>query len=401
MTIESVRAQFPALASGFAFLENAGGSQVPVHVMDRMRDLMVNGNVQTGAGYPASDYVDRVVAESKAFANVLMNGEGVGTTLVGPSTTDLVYRLAAAIGKTVKPGDEIVIGLTNHEANIGPWTRLESQGAVVKWWGVDAERGTYDYGELEGLFSTRTKVVAVAHTSNLLGDILDVKRVTSMAHSVGARVVVDGVANAPHAAPDVQALDADFYVLSLYKVFGPHIALMFGKHSAWEDLDGPNHFFFAKQMPYKFELGCQPYEALAGLLGTADYLAWLGGGAGHSRPTVERAYAVIKEFERPVLERLMNYLATKSAIRLVGPLSCDQSERHPTISFVHRSKPSDEVVRQLNGPDLGVRFGHMYAHRLCEALGAPTETGFVRISAVHYNTPEEATRLIARLEKSI
>ena len=392
VSAETVRAQFPSLESGFAFLENAGGSQVPRQVFDRINTLLSDGYVQTGAGYPASDVVDQVVLEAKAFANVLMNGEGVGTTVIGPSTTDLIYRLAHSL--EFKPGDEVVISIANHESNIGPWARLEKRGVTVKWWGVDSETGAYSYDALESLLSAKTKLVAVPHTSNLLGDILDVTRVCAMVRAVGAISVVDGVANAPHAAIDVRASGADFYVLSLYKVFGPHIGLMFGRNERWEEVIGPNHFFFAGQIPAKFELGCQPYELLAGMLGTADYLAWLGQGR-HDRATAERAYAQIGALERPILERLGTYLSQKPSIRLVGPTT----DRHPTFSFIHKTKPSDEIVKAVNGPDLGIRYGHMYAHRLCQALGAPVETGFVRVSAVHYNTVQEADRLIAKLEE--
>jgi cysteine desulfurase family protein (TIGR01976 family) len=403
-TNEQARAQFPALASGFAFFENAGGSQVPAQVLERMRDLMLRGYVQTGAGYPASDIVDQTVAESKLFANVLMNGGDTGLTAIGPSTTDLLYRLRNSLAHTIKPGDEIVIGVTNHESNIGPWLRLKSAGAVIKWWGVDQETGKYSYDDLSGLLTENTKIVAVAHTSNLLGDILDVKRVTAMAHAIGAIVVVDGVAFAPHEAVDVQAFGADFYVLSLYKVYGPHIALLFGTHEAWSNVKGPNHFFIKEgDLPWKFELGCQPYEALAGLLGVGDYLSLVAGNPSptHDRKTVEAAYEVFRDLERPVQERIVEYLLSKPQIRLVGPRTSDKAKRHPTVSFLHRERHSDQLVLQVNSDKLGIRFGHMYAARLCEALGAPLDTGFVRISAVHYNTVDEADKLIGALEAAI
>jgi cysteine desulfurase family protein (TIGR01976 family) len=404
VTVETVRAQFPALASGFAFFENAGGSQVPTHVLERMRDLMLHGYVQTGAGYPASDLVDRTVAEAKRYANVLMNGGDAGMTVIGPSTTDLLYRLSNSLAHTIGPGDEVVIGVTNHESNIGPWLRLRNAGAVIKWWGVDAETGEYSYDELTGLLSEKTRVVAVAHTSNLLGDILDVKRVTSLAHAVGALAVVDGVAFAPHEAVDVQEFGADFYVLSLYKVYGPHIALLFGTNGAWSNVKGPNHFFIRDgDLPWKFELGCQSYEALAGLLGVGDYFSLVAGAAQptYDRRTVEAAYGVFRGLERPVQDRIVGYLLSKPQVRIVGPRTPDKSRRHPTVSFIHREMPSDELVRKVNGDSIGIRFGHMYAARLCEALGAPLDSGFVRVSAVHYNTPDEADRLIGALDAAI
>ncbi len=404
VTVETIRAQFPALTSGFAFFENAGGSQVPVQVLDRMRDLMVRGYVQTGAEYPAADIVDKTVREAKQYANVLMNGGDTGLTVIGPSTTDLLYRLSNSLAHTINPGDEIVVSVANHESNIGPWMRLQESGATIRWWGVDPDSGDYSYDELTGLFNERTKIVAVPHTSNLLGDILDVRRVTDLAHAIGAIVVVDGVANAPHSVVDVQALGADFYVLSLYKVYGPHVALLFGTHEAWSNVKGPNHCFIKEgDLPWKFELGCQPYEALAGLLGVGDYFSLVAGSTvpGHDRQAVEAAYGVFRGLEGPVQARIVEYLLSKPQIRLVGPRTGDQAKRHPTVSFIHRDKPSDQLVRQVNGETVGIRFGHMYAARLCSALGAPLDTGFVRISAVHYNTTEEADRLIAALDRAI
>jgi cysteine desulfurase family protein (TIGR01976 family) len=396
-----VRAQFPALASGFAFFENAGGSQVPVQVLARMKEFMETGYVQTGAQYPAADLADKTVAQAKAFANVLTNGEGVGLTIVGPSTTDLVYRLANSLAHDFSPEDEIVVSVANHESNIGAWVRL---GCNVKWWGVDPETGMYDYGELASLLTGRTKVVAVPHTSNILGDILDAQRVCDMAHGVGALAVVDGVAFAPHAAPDVQAIGADFYVLSLYKVYGPHIALLFGTREAWSRVKGPNHYFIEDaDLPWKFELGCQPYEALAGLLGVGEYLSFL---AGHDEPrfdraTVEAAYSLMGRLERPLTQAIADLLLSMPQVRLLGPRTGDQSLRHPTFSFLHRQAPSDAVVGKVNGPDLGIRYGHMYAARLCEAVGAPPGTGVVRISAVHYNAPYEVERLAESLARAI
>lgn len=399
-THEQIRAQFPALESGFAFFENAGGSLLPKQVIDRMTDLLTNAYVQIGAGYPASDAVTETADSAKAFANVLMNGEGVGTTVLGPSTTDLLYRLSNSMADHIEPGDEVVVSIANHESNISPWIRLEKAGAKVVWWDVDPESGDYSYEELKSLLGPRTKLVAVAHTSNLLGDIMDVQRVAEMAHAVGAQIVVDGVAFAAHGAVDVQAWDVDFYTVSMYKLYGPHIAGLFGTTEAWAELSGPNHYFIADDdLPWKWELGCQPYEALAGILGLGDYLAFV---TGSDRPEVDRkvveqAFRAMREFEVLIQAQLMEYLTGVDSIRLVGPRSASAGDRHPTICFLHDSLNSAEVVGKVNGPEIGIRCGHMYASRLCGRLGAPTDTGFVRISAVHYNSAEEVDRLIQSL----
>lgn len=400
ITNKELRSQFPSLDRGVAYFENAGGSQVPRQVIERVSDLFLHGYVQTGAGYRDADYVDDVTGKAKKFANVLMNGERMGETLVGPSTTALLHRLSDAMAPTVQQGDEIVVSVANHEANIGPWLKLERHGAKVVWWGVDPLTGAVSYEELGRLLTTRTKFVALAHTSNLLGDITDVALVAKMAHESGAQIVVDGVAFAPHQAVDVRSWDVDFYAFSFYKVYAPHIAALFGKSEAWAALKGPNHYFIPDDaFPWKFELGCQPYELLAGVLGLADYLSLLAGRPEHDRQTVETAFQVIRSTELKAQEAILEYLLARNDIRLVGPT--DLSNRHPTFSFVHDQLPSNVIATRANQAGVGVRNGHMYAKRLCEALGVAPDPGFVRVSAVHYNDSDDVTALLTALDAAL
>jgi selenocysteine lyase/cysteine desulfurase len=232
--------------------------------------------------------------------------------------------------------------------------------------------------------------------SNLLGEIVDVHAITDMAHSVGARVVVDGVAYAPHRAIDVRAWDVDFYVYSTYKVFGPHMAAMFGKHEAWEELEGSNHFFLPAS-PYKFELGGTNHEGCAGLLALQEYFGFLGGASGGGSPLaradIERTWQVAAGFELPIQDRLCAFLRAHPRVRIVGPAS-GGSERVSTVSFVHETLPSPAIVAHTDAAGIGIRFGHMYAYRLCRAIGIDLEGGVVRVSMAHYNTLEEIERLI-------
>lgn len=401
LTQELVRAQFPALKSGFGFFENAGGAQVPQCVIDAMTRFMQESYVQFGSSYEHSARCSKVAREARAFYNLLFNGEDSGDTVLGPSTTALTHMLAGCFRRALHPGDEVVVSIANHEANATPWTMLEREGVVVKLWGVDPVTGASSLEELESLLTDRTKVVAFPVTSNLLGDTMPVRKIADMAHRVGARVVVDAVAFASHQAMDVQAWDADFCVFSNYKVYGPHIAGMWGKREAWLELDGPNHFFIPRdQIPTKFELGCVSYEALAGVLAFGEYLRFLSGSTELNRETVVAGFAQMKRLEEPVTRILLEFLNSRDDIRLVGPTQPDP-ERHPTISFVHKSKPSNEISAQVNQRDFGIRHGHMYSMRLCEALGISGDPGLVRVSAVHYNTPEEAHRLAKALESAM
>ncbi|MFW5697744.1 MAG: aminotransferase class V-fold PLP-dependent enzyme, partial [Fimbriimonadaceae bacterium] len=319
------------------FLENAGGSQVPQSVIDRMAAFMRNEYVQTGAGYETSVHASRTFARAHTFLNRWMNGREVGQTAIGPSSSVLLHLLGRAFSKVLEPGDEIVVSQANHEANVGPWVKLKEQGVVVKFWSVDHVTGLSSIGELSAVLNERTRLVAVPHASNLLGDTMPLKEICEEAHAVGAKVVADGVAYAPHRAIDVEETGVDFYVFSLYKTFGPHLAAMFGRNEAWKKLPGVNHFFIGDDaVPGKFELGCQSYEAAAGVLGIGDYFLQLLAEEPDedglpSRVQIERAFERIAELEHPLTEQMLDELK-RTNVRLYGSPDAD-AQRHPTISF--------------------------------------------------------------------
>ncbi len=396
--IATLRSHFPALNGDTILLENAGGSQVPLCVPEAMKRYMLETYVQLGAPYTMSESATQIVADAHAFAETCVNGSKTGKAIIGPSTSQLCAMLADCYGKALKPGDEIVIAETAHEANAGPWARLAEKGFKVLIWKIDPATYQCSLGSLEDLLTENTKIVAFPHVSNLLGEIVDVKEITRIAHRAGAKVVADGVAYAPHRAIDVQEWDVDFYVYSVYKVFGPHMAVLFAKNGALQELEGPNHFFLPKNDAYKFELGGPSHEACAGFLASQEYFQALA--RQHkslSHETVSRAYEVITELELPLQQRLVEYLLTKKEVKIIGPASAG-TDRVPTISFTHR-KSSQEIAMELCRHKIAVRAGHMYAYRMCEALGIDVNDGVVRISAVHYNTLEEIDRLIEVLEE--
>jgi len=398
-----IRGAFPALAGDVAFLENAGGSQVPASVADRIRDYMVSSYVQLGAGYALSQTATNTVDEAHDFVRMLFNGKD-GEVILGPSTSALLQMLATSYSKVLTPGDEIIVAQIGHEANVGPWKKLADFGIKLVWWEMDPTDFTTPIGRLEDLLSDRTALVAFPHVSNLLGEILDVPAITSMVHEAGARVVVDGVAFSPHRAMDVDAWGVDFYVYSTYKVYGPHMAAMWVSSSALDELQGPNHFFIPDdEVPYKFELGGVCHEGCAGILGLRDYLEFLAG-VGEpgtlDRPAVERAFEIMTACELPAQRRFIEYLQSRSDVRIIGP-NHGASSRVGTISFVHDSKTSREITEVVDASGIAIRHGHMYAYHLCESLGMDADDGVVRVSLVHYNTPEEIERLIEVLDRAL
>ncbi len=395
---QSIRRQFPALASDTVFLENAGGSQVPRVVADRMREYMLNSYVQLDAGYALSTRATETVDRAHQFINLLMNGTRTGQVALASSCSVLCRMLADCYAAVLSPGDELIIAQTAHEANAGPWASLAGRGMTVKVWKMDPRTCTCPLEGLQRLLTSRTRIVAFPHVSNLLGDIVDLEGIVRLAHQAGARVVVDGVAFAPHRAMDVEAWDVDWYVYSTYKVYGPHMAALYGKHEAFAQLTGPNHYFIPDdQVPYKFELGGAIHEGCAGLLALGDYLSFLSGRDRVDRETVTGAFELMTRCELPLQERLLDYLLGHPRVRVVGPESAGRS-RVGTVSFLHRDLSSRQIAEAAHRRNIGIRNGHMYAHRLCTALGLDPDDGVVRVSMVHYNTAEEIDRLIAVFE---
>jgi len=395
-TPSEVRAQFPALAGGFAFLENAGGSQLPRSVIEAVQAYMTNNFVQTGANYPKSETATAVVEDAHVFAEEIVNAGDVGKAVLGASSTVLLAMIGNAYAATWKPGDEVIIAATNHEANAGPWARLEKAGAVVRHWPIDPETFRCEPAVLETLLNERTRLVALPHASNIVGQTEDVKLVCDMAHNVGAKVCVDGVAYAPHHAVDVQAIGADWYVMSLYKTFAPHMGLLFGRHEAFAELIGPGHYFIPeKAVPYRWEPGAANHESCAGFLGLRSYLAFLAGHSAYQgRSTVEAAWAEMERLEAAPHHRLVEGLRDLGA-RFIGPGAAVPGTS-PTISFL-LGEPADVTSARVNGLERGLRHGSMYAVRLLEGLGIPTEPGVVRASLAHYNTVEEVDGLLEAL----
>lgn len=394
---EEIRAQFPALKSSTVFLDNAGGSQLPEHAIRRMHDYMVRHYVQVGADYEVSIEATATIERARQLLGVCLNGRDLGKVIMGPSTSALCQMLADCYRQAPDTSrKEIVICQVGHEANVGPWVRLENSGYKVKTWRLDPGTFQCSLEELESLVTDQTRIVAFPHVSNLLGEVVPAKDICAIAHQKGARVVIDGVAYAPHRAIDVADMGADYYVFSTYKVFGPHMAALFGTHDALAELTGPNHYFIDKEdIPYKFELGGVLHEGCAGVLGLWDYFCFLtaaNAGAECSRPVIEKAYNIIENLEHPLTEKMLQYLSTKPEVKVIGSTRADPT-RVPTISFIHHHKGSREIAVGANEQGLGIRYGHFYAHRSCQPLSLDPADGVVRVSMVHYNTLDEIERL--------
>ncbi len=405
MILERVRSEFPALAGDCVYLDNAGGSQVLKRVADRIHDYLLTSSVQLGASYAASQLAAQRVLSARRSVAELINANHDEEVVMGGSTTSLMFLLVQAILPGIREGDEIIVTNTDHEANIGAWMRLQQAGAVVKIWEVDRDSLTLPLADLERLLGSRTKWVAMTHASNVLGTVNPVSEAAILVHAAGARLCVDGVAYAPHRLVDVQASGADVYVFSFYKVFGPHYAVLWGRHDFLRGLPTLNHHFIGPEvLPYKLQPGNVNFELSYGCAGIAEYLIDMGaslGATGSNRQHMQVAFDHFAKHEDLLAEKLLAFLRGQNIVRILGMDHVSNGNRMPTVSFVVAGKQPESIVRHMDRFNIGIRFGDFYARRLIDALGLQSQGGVIRVSMAHYNTEGEIDRLIRHLSDAI
>ncbi|GAC1351342.1 MAG: cysteine desulfurase-like protein [Polyangiales bacterium] len=396
LDLDRIRAEFPALTNAkgglppWILFDNAGGSQTLARVADRVRAYLLSPQVQLGASYETSRASsDRLAAASVDTARFI-GASDPSEIVFGASTTQLLDNLSSALLSTMKPGDEIVVTEADHEANIGPWRRLESRGLVVKEWPINHDSLRLEVSALVPLLTPRTRLVCFTHVSNVLGSIHDVAAITGAvrAHSPGARVLVDGVAYAPHAKIDVAAWDVDYYVFSFYKVYGPHFAVLYGKRALLEELPCVHHDFVGKSaVPYKLQPGNVCFELAHAVSGIYQYFTALG----------PDAWTDIAVHEEQLSERLLAFLRGVPSLTIHGERTADRARRVPTISFTVAGQSSKDIVEGVDAHRVGIRFGDFYARHLIDALNLRARGGVVRASMVHYNSVAEVDRLVGAL----
>jgi cysteine desulfurase family protein (TIGR01976 family) len=400
LDLDWVRAQFPALGTDWALMDNAGGSATLGAVVDRVADYMRHRPVQLGASYDLSAEAGAQQAEARrALAGLFASGGGgppaPGQVAIGPSSTALFSRLARALAPGLLPGDEIIVSEADHEANIGPWLRLRAQGIQLRWWRIRPDSMRLEPEDLDALLTERTRLVCFTQASNILGSAMDLAPILQRARAAGARTCVDGVAYAAHRALDFENWGVDWYAFTLYKVFGPHAALLCTAPAAVGALASLNHEWLEPvDAAPRLEPGAWPYELAWGAAAIPEYLDELGRRHGTA------PFACIAAHERQLTAQVLDWLVTRPGVRIIGdPVA--GPDRLPTISFTSARRQPGEIVARVDRARVAIRHGHFYAPRLVEALGLPRDEGVVRISLAHYNTPAEIDRLLAALDAAL
>ena len=405
LDIDYVRSQFPAfndsISKDWSFFENAGGSYVPKNVIDRLTNFMTSTKVQPYAEYPmskiAGENMDRATELFAEMINAKKN-----EILIGGSTSINLYVLSNALKKFINSGDEVIVTNQDHEANISPWRRLKEKGAKIIEWKFNLINQELEISELEKIISKKTKILAVTHCSNIVGSINNIKKITEIAHKYNIIVIADGVSYAPHGFPDVKELDVDFYTFSLYKTYGPHLALLYGKEEILKNLPNQNHEFLEGNYPYTINPGGPNHEELSSLIGIYDYFNNLYNHHFDKELSIlekiKKINKLISDHEELIANPILDYLHNRKDMKLIGKNKIVNKNRAPTIAFTSKKISSKELSDRLIENKIATRNDNFYAWRCLKSLDIDPDDGVVRISLTHYNTKEETFNLIKVLE---
>jgi len=431
LSLTSIRSQFPSLAQTVnghpaVFLDGPGGTQVPQRVIDAISGYLRRDNANTGGAYATSRRTDAMIAEARAAMADFLHC-GADEVIFGPNMTSLTYSISRAIGRDLKPGDEILVTRLDHDANVSPWLQLaEDRGLTVRWAEIHDEDCTLDMADLASKISSKTKLVAVGYASNAVGTINPVKEIIRLAHAAGALAYIDAVHYAPHGLIDVAALDCDFLVCSTYKFFGPHMGVLFGKREHLKRLRPYKVRPNTNAIPNCWEWGTLNHECISGITACVEYLADLGRRAAETcgdsrlgcpsskarpspptrRAAIEAAYAAIHEHERGLLERMMTGLREIPGLKIYGITDpARYNQRCGTLAIrIDDGRPGHsplELATKLGERGFFTWDGNYYALNLTEHFDVEKSGGFLRIGLVHYNTADEVDRLLAALREIV
>ena len=397
--INKVRVDFPILSrevygKPLVYLDNAATTQKPLMVLDAMRDeyLNVNANVHRGVHYlsqQATDLHEAAREKVRAFINARKTEEIVFTR----GTTEAINLVASSFCESqMQAGDEVLVTEMEHHSNIVSWQlQAMKRGIVVKHIPI-TDDGILDLSTLDSQLSTKTKLVSVAHVSNVLGTINPVEEIVKIAHAHGIPVLVDGAQSAPHFKVDVQAMDCDFFAFSGHKMYGPTgIGVLYGKEEWLEKLppyQGGGEMIDKvtwekttfERLPFKFEAGTPDYVATHGLAKAIEYIESLG-------------FDAIQQHEQELTRYCMEQLMTIEGMHIYGP---GAESRDAVVSFNVGDIHHLDMGTLLDRLGIAVRTGHHCAQPLMDRLGI---SGTVRASFALYNTKAEIDTLVAGIRR--
>lgn len=382
-------------------MENAGGSYACRYVIWRLTRFYKERKVQPYGRYQASHLGGLEMDDARArMARAL--GVADAEVMFGPSTSANTYTLARAFAAWLKPGDTVIVTNQDHEANSGPWRRLEERGVIVREWRMDPETGHLPLGRLSALLDDSVKLVCFSHCSNVVGEVNDVPAIVRMAKRAGAFTCVDGVSYAPHGLPNVGKLGCDIYLFSTYKTFGPHQGVMAMRRALAEALPNQGHHFNGDVLHKRFTPAGPDHAQQAACAGILDYVDALYDHHNRAGRDMtgrgERVHAMIQEAEAALMAPLVTWLAERNDVRLLGPQT--PRGRAPTLA-VELKGSAVQMAGRLAHRGIMCGGGDFYAGRALSAQGVDPKKGVLRLSLVHYNTPEEVELAMKALDAEL
>ena len=422
LDLSSYRRYFPSLAQVVngkqaVYFDNPGGTQVAQQVVDAMVSYFREANANTHGAFLTSKRTDLVIASARSAMADFLHAASPDEIVFGPNMTTLTFAFSRAFGKTLQPGDEIVVTVLDHDANVAPWLALQERGVVIRTVDVHPENVTLDMEDMRATITGRTRLIAIGYASNAVGTINDVATIIRWAREVGALTWIDAVQFAPHGPIDVQMLDVDFLVCSSYKFFGPHLGILYGKTEHLEKFPAYKVRPASDKAPDRWETGTQNHEGLAGLVGVMDYLALLGreystrysnaldadsrtaSYTGRQRE-LKIAMQAIMDYERGLSAQLLTGLREIKGIQVYGITDQQQlAWRVPTIACNIEGHSPRELAEQLASSGVFAWDGNYYALGIMERLGLEEKGGALRLGMAHYNTLNEIDRVLECLEQ--
>ncbi|HFQ92686.1 MAG TPA: cysteine desulfurase-like protein, partial [Anaerolineae bacterium] len=398
-----LRDKFPALqlrvnGQTAVYLDGPGGTQTPQSVIDAMSGYLANGSSNLGGLFHTSEETGNVVAAARQAMADMLNAKPEEIAF-GQNMTSLTFSFSRALSRAWQPGDEIIVTRLDHDANISPWLMAaEERGVTVRWLDFNPADCTLNMDDLAGLLNEKTRLLAITAASNAVGSITDIPRAARMAHAVDALVYVDAVHYAPHGLIDVQAWDCDFLACSVYKFFGPHTGVLYGKYDLMDDLTAYKVRPASPKPPDKWETGTQSFESLAGVTAAVNYIVSIGGETGDRRQRIQSAMERTKAYEMALSERFLQGAAELPGFKVYGITDIEQlDQRTPTFAVSLDGYTPAQLAARLGEQGIFVWNGHYYAIAVMERLGLLHKGGLVRIGFAHYNTMAEVDRLVRTL----
>jgi len=392
--VEKIRADFPALKSGLAFFDGPGGSQVPTQVGAAIAAAITQPISNRGVTTLSEKNAEEIVLGFRQAVGDLINTDPAGV-VYGRSWTQITYDFSRTLAKSWKPGDEIIVTTLDHDSNIRPWVQAaEAVGAVVRWAKFDTATGELPTSAISDLLNDRTRLVAVTGAGNTLGTRPNIQEISQAVHKTSALLYVDGVHLTPHTPIDIQAMGADFFGLSFYKIFGPHCAAIAAKPELLKTLNNDKLLPSTSESPERFEFGTLPYELMAGCTATIDYIANMVDGSGSRRQRIVNSMAAAEKYEEELFEYMESEIKAIPGVTLYG----HAENRTPTLYFNLKGVAGAEVHKHLAGLKVNAPASNFYALEVSRALGLG-DTGAVRAGLAPYSTKEDVDRLVAGLRQ--